>query len=251
MTDDRYRSPLGTRYASPAMQTLWGEPPPRSGSGAGSGWRWPKRSGSSASPFPTRRSPEMRAHLDDADLDAAAEYERRFRHDVMAHVHAFGDQAPGRAPVHPPGRHQRLRHRQRRPDRDARRPPPRCSAGSSRCSARSTRFADALRAPCPAWPTPTSSRPSSPRSASARRSGCRTSRSTSRRLCHRLETLRFRGCKGTTARRRPSSSCSTATTQGARARPPRRREAWASPRPFAVTGQTYPRKLDSAGARRR
>ena len=26
MTDDRWRSPLGTRYASPAMQTLWGEP---------------------------------------------------------------------------------------------------------------------------------------------------------------------------------------------------------------------------------
>ncbi|MEX2472165.1 MAG: adenylosuccinate lyase, partial [Gemmatimonadota bacterium] len=30
---------------------------------------------------------QMRAHLDDIDLDAAAEYERRFRHDVMAHVH--------------------------------------------------------------------------------------------------------------------------------------------------------------------
>ena len=25
MTDDRYRSPLGTRYASPVMQKLWGE----------------------------------------------------------------------------------------------------------------------------------------------------------------------------------------------------------------------------------
>ena len=25
MSDDRWRSPLGTRYASPAMQTLWGE----------------------------------------------------------------------------------------------------------------------------------------------------------------------------------------------------------------------------------
>jgi adenylosuccinate lyase len=25
MTDDRWRSPLGSRYASPAMQTLWGE----------------------------------------------------------------------------------------------------------------------------------------------------------------------------------------------------------------------------------
>ena len=40
----------------------------------------------------------MRAHLDDADLDAAARYERRFRHDVMAHIHAYADQAPAARP---------------------------------------------------------------------------------------------------------------------------------------------------------
>jgi adenylosuccinate lyase len=37
---------------------------------------------------------EMRAHVRDIDFAAVAEYERRFRHDVMAHVHAFGDVAP-------------------------------------------------------------------------------------------------------------------------------------------------------------
>src|SRR5690349_12537933 len=37
---------------------------------------------------------QMRAHLDDIDFSAVAAYERRFRHDVMAHVHAFGDVAP-------------------------------------------------------------------------------------------------------------------------------------------------------------
>ena len=36
----------------------------------------------------------MRGHLDDIDFRAVAEYERRFRHDVMAHVHAFGEVAP-------------------------------------------------------------------------------------------------------------------------------------------------------------
>jgi adenylosuccinate lyase len=36
----------------------------------------------------------MREHLDDIDFDAVAAYERRYRHDVMAHVHAFGDVAP-------------------------------------------------------------------------------------------------------------------------------------------------------------
>ena len=41
---------------------------------------------------------QMRAHLDDIDFDAVAAYERRFRHDVMAHVHAFGDVAPAAKP---------------------------------------------------------------------------------------------------------------------------------------------------------
>lgn len=37
---------------------------------------------------------QMRAHLHDIDFAAVADYERRFRHDVMAHVHAFGQVAP-------------------------------------------------------------------------------------------------------------------------------------------------------------
>jgi adenylosuccinate lyase len=41
---------------------------------------------------------QLRAHLDDADLDKAADYEKRLRHDVMAHIHALGDQAPAARP---------------------------------------------------------------------------------------------------------------------------------------------------------
>src|SRR5204863_2583612 len=41
---------------------------------------------------------QLRAHLDDADVDKAAEYERRLRHDVMAHIHHLGDQAPAARP---------------------------------------------------------------------------------------------------------------------------------------------------------
>ncbi len=37
---------------------------------------------------------QMAAHLDDIDFEAVADYERKFRHDVMAHVHAFADVAP-------------------------------------------------------------------------------------------------------------------------------------------------------------
>jgi adenylosuccinate lyase len=43
----------------------------------------------------------MRAHLDDIDLQRAAELEQRFRHDVMAHVHLFGEAAPAaKAVIH-------------------------------------------------------------------------------------------------------------------------------------------------------
>lgn len=41
---------------------------------------------------------EMKANLDNIDFDAVATYEKRFRHDVMAHVHAFGDVAPKAKP---------------------------------------------------------------------------------------------------------------------------------------------------------
>ena len=41
---------------------------------------------------------EMKANLDNIDFDAVASYEKRFRHDVMAHVHAFGDVAPNAKP---------------------------------------------------------------------------------------------------------------------------------------------------------
>ena len=90
-------SPLSTRYASPAMQALWGE---RRRIGL---WRrlWlalmeaEKELGLD---IPTAALSELRAHLDDADLDKAAEYERRLRHDVMAHIHHLGDQAPAARP---------------------------------------------------------------------------------------------------------------------------------------------------------
>ena len=38
---------------------------------------------------------ELRAHRDDIDFELAGRYERELRHDVMAHVHAWGEQCPG------------------------------------------------------------------------------------------------------------------------------------------------------------
>lgn len=42
---------------------------------------------------------EMEANVDDIDFAAAAEEERRTRHDVMAHVHVLANQCPKAAPI--------------------------------------------------------------------------------------------------------------------------------------------------------
>ena len=90
---DRYSSPLAERYASKAMLELW------SAARRHGLWRrlWLALAESERElgvPIPHEAIAQMRAHLDDIDFAVAASYEKRFRHDVMAHVHAFGDVAP-------------------------------------------------------------------------------------------------------------------------------------------------------------
>ncbi|HEX8848077.1 MAG TPA: adenylosuccinate lyase [Gemmatimonadaceae bacterium] len=94
---DRYASPLAERYASKAMLRLW-SPQTRHGL-----WRrlWLALAESERElgvAIPEEAIGQMRAHLDDIDFAAVASYEKRFRHDVMAHVHAFADVAPAAAP---------------------------------------------------------------------------------------------------------------------------------------------------------
>jgi len=48
--------------------------------------------------IPERALAEVRDHVDDADLERAAEHEKRLRHDVMAHIHHLGEQAPAARP---------------------------------------------------------------------------------------------------------------------------------------------------------
>jgi len=88
-----YRSPLETRYASREMRELFSD------RRKFSTWRrlWlalaecQKALGLDISDEQIR---QMSEHLDDIDFDAAAGYEAKLRHDVMAHIHAFGDVAP-------------------------------------------------------------------------------------------------------------------------------------------------------------
>jgi adenylosuccinate lyase len=84
---------LAERYASAEMLRLW-SPATRHGL-----WRqlWLALAEAEKSlgyGIPDEAISQMREHLDNIDFVAVAAYEKRFRHDVMAHVHAFGDVAP-------------------------------------------------------------------------------------------------------------------------------------------------------------
>lgn len=103
MNDDpasNYRSPLASRYASEAMRRTFSD---RHRFGL---WRrlWLALATSEKElglDITDAQIAQIEAHLDDVDLDVASAYERQLRHDVMAHVHALGDQAPdARAVLH-------------------------------------------------------------------------------------------------------------------------------------------------------
>src|SRR5438874_4799458 len=91
---DTYESPLATRNASPEMLRLFS---PRHKFTL---WRrlWvelaraEKELGISRIGDDALR--QMEAKLDEIDFDRAADWEKRLRHDVMAHVHTFEEVAP-------------------------------------------------------------------------------------------------------------------------------------------------------------
>ena len=95
---DQYESPLAGRNASAAMLELW------SARRKFTTWRklWLALAEAEQElglAITDEQLQQMREHLDDIDFDAAAAYEKRLRHDVMAHVHAFGDVAPAARPI--------------------------------------------------------------------------------------------------------------------------------------------------------
>jgi adenylosuccinate lyase len=95
---NQYDNPLIARYASPQMSQLWS--PQRKFST----WRrlWVALAEAEAElglPVAPAQIEELRRHVDDIDFAAAEKYERRLRHDVMAHVHAYGDVCPTARPI--------------------------------------------------------------------------------------------------------------------------------------------------------
>jgi adenylosuccinate lyase len=93
MSHEFYENPLTARYASREMSALWGAQ--RKFRTWRQLWVWLAEAeaelGLDISPAQIE---QLRAHIDDVDFTAADRYERKLRHDVMAHVHAYGDKCP-------------------------------------------------------------------------------------------------------------------------------------------------------------
>jgi adenylosuccinate lyase len=98
--NDTYTSPLATRNASEAMLRIWS---PRYKFET---WRriWlavAEAQHEMGLPVTKEQVEELRANLEvtDEDIALAGKYERELRHDVMAHVHAWGDKCPKARPI--------------------------------------------------------------------------------------------------------------------------------------------------------
>ena len=90
-----YQSPLAGRYASPMMRAIWS--PRRKFESWRAIWVAVARAQRELGlPIPEKAVVELAAklRLEDLDFARAAEHEKRLKHDVMAHVHAFGDACP-------------------------------------------------------------------------------------------------------------------------------------------------------------
>ncbi|MDL2224799.1 adenylosuccinate lyase [Eubacteriales bacterium OttesenSCG-928-M02] len=95
---DRYENPLNERYASREMQYLF-SPLYRAII-----WRklWVALAAGEMAlglPITPGQVDELKAHVEDIDFDVIAARERQVRHDVMAHIYAYGKVAPGAAGI--------------------------------------------------------------------------------------------------------------------------------------------------------
>lgn len=238
-----YRNPLVERYASPAMIRIFSD-----GYKFGT-WRrlWLALAESQAElgiEIPDTAIAAMRAHVDDIDSVRVGEIERQLRHDVMAHVHHFGEVAPearpyihlGATSAYVTDNTELLQHR------DA------LHLVRSRivaCVAALAAFAREHRA----LPTLgfTHFQPAQPTTVGKRATlWIQDLLLDLEEVDFRLKTLRFRGTRGTTGTE--ASFLELFGGESARVDELNRliAERLGFERLFAVTGQTYPRKSDHA-----
>ena len=96
--DDKYNSPLASRYASDYMLKLF------SSQTRIETWRrlWvalARAEHKLGLPITEEQVAELEAHITDIDFETAAAREKEVRHDVMAHVYTYGKAAPSAAGI--------------------------------------------------------------------------------------------------------------------------------------------------------
>jgi len=98
VSHDKYQNPLITRYTSAEMAEIFS--PQRKFST----WRrmWIALAEAEQElglPITDEQIGQLKAEVDNIDFDVAREYEKKLRHDVMAHVHTYGDVCPDARPI--------------------------------------------------------------------------------------------------------------------------------------------------------
>ncbi|MCC7147223.1 MAG: adenylosuccinate lyase [Phycisphaeraceae bacterium] len=243
----RYQSALGSRNASAAMQAIWS--PQRKFAT----WRrlWLALAEAEKElglPISDTQIAQLKAHLDDVDFDRAAYHEKRLRHDVMAHIHTLGEQAPDARPIIHLG----------------------ATSQYVNCNTELLQIRDSLKliaiklanaidllakfaAQWRSLPTLgfTHFQPAQPTTVGKRATLWAYDLSLAlEEIEYRASSLRFRGAKGTTGTQASFLSLFGGDTPQAHQKCEEldqlvaQKMGWPAERVFVVTGQTYPRSLD-------
>ena len=192
---------------------------------------------------PERALAELRTHLDDADLERAAEHEKRLRHDVMAHIHHLGEQAPAARPfihlgatsAYVTDNADLLLMREGLELLLGR-----LAAVLVALSKLARRYRDL---PCLAY---THFQPAQLTTVGKRVTlWMQEFLLDAEEVLHRLETLQFRGVKGTTGTQASFLELFDGDDEKVRELDARVTRKMGFTRVFPVTGQTYPRKIDA------
>ncbi|MBT5018380.1 adenylosuccinate lyase [Planctomicrobium sp.] len=242
MSHDIYQNPLNTRYASAEMSGIW------SAQTKHSTWRklWVALAESQQElglDISDAQLNELRSNVDNIDFDLAAKYEREVRHDVMAHVHTYKDLCPaaggiihlGATSCYVTDNSELIQIRE--------------SLELTR--SRLVQVIDALGnfskqyrdLPCLGL---THLQPAQPSTVGKRATlWCHDLVLDLEEVEHRLETLRFRGVKGTTGTQATFLSLFEGDHEKVRQLDRLVTEKMGFDKTYPVTGQTYSRKVDA------
>lgn len=243
MSHDTYESPLVARNASPEMLRLFS---PQHKFGL---WRrlWLELARCERELGLTRITPQalqqMEASLDSIDFERAKDWEKRLRHDVMAHVHTFEEAAPAaKGIIHLGATSQYVVDNA---DLIIMRDAMRLLAG------RLANAIDALGDFALKWKDLPTLGYTHFQPAQLTTVGKRAALWAQdlildlEELEHRIETLRFRGVKGTTGTQASFLALFDGDHEKVKQLDRMVTERFGFKESFAVTGQTYPRKVDA------